>query len=70
MMVPQVLSFGSGEAQPMFLEIAQLTTSRFTTKPYADQGLVRFVRTSSMLTFYVSFKSLRLGQYLHLGQAG
>ena len=53
MMVPQVLSCGSGEGQETFLEIAQLTGSRFTTKPYADQGLVRFVRTYSVLTSYV-----------------
>ena len=52
MMVPQVHSFGSGEGQPTFLETAQLTLSRFTTKPYADQGLVRFVRTYSVLTSY------------------
>lgn len=49
MMVPQVLSFGSGEGQETFLEIAQLTASRFTTKPYADQGLIRFVRTYFVL---------------------
>ena len=70
MMAPQVLSFGSGEGQGTFLEIAQLTASRFTTKPYADQGLIRFVRTYSVLISYVYSTSLRLDPYRHLGQAG